>query len=93
MRSFNIIEIGGPGGTRSPLATPKFHGVQQVAPRKFPCRMPLAFFTLDTGCVEDSSALTELCQRKKPYLADKAFFFGGPGGTRTLDTLLKRQVL
>lgn len=31
---------------QSPLATPKLHGMQQVASRRFPCELPQAILTL-----------------------------------------------
>ena len=52
---------------------------------RFPCKLPPAVLTLPGSSHSN-------CPNKIPQTS-RGILFGGPGGTRTLDILLKRQTL
>jgi hypothetical protein len=58
----------GQEGHDLPLAGPKFHGVQQVAPRKFPCEMQPAFLTSTPVWRVESSGYIARAKEKAPFL-------------------------
>ncbi len=59
---------------------------------RFACEMPLSFLA-STPLGVPRIRVRQPTKKVAPIGEDRCYFFGGPGGTRTLDTLLKRQVL
>src|SRR5690242_4396287 len=77
-------------GLDSPSASPQLRGGKPACPGRLPCELPLAVRTTPpSGC----RVLEPVGLPIKIPQTSWGIFIGGPSGTRTHNTLLKRQVL